>query len=128
MAEPAPAIWDRIELLGLRASGVHGANPEEQDRPQPWEVDLVLELDLSVAGRTDALSDTVDYGGVSVAVERIIVNERHQLLERLAQRIAETILGDEKVMAVQVNIRKLRPPVPVDLRTSGVFIRRTRSR
>ena len=126
MTDGGRRTWDRIELLGLRAVGVHGANPEEQDRPQPWEVDLILELDLSVAGRTDALGDTVDYGGVSVAVERVIATERHQLLERLAQRIAETILLDEKVMAVMVNIRKVRPPVPVDLQTSGVAIRRTR--
>ena len=126
MTDSARGSWDRIELLGLRAVGTHGANPEEQDRPQPWEVDLILELDLSIAGRTDALSDTVDYGGVSVAVERIIATEHHQLLERLAQRIAETILLDGKVMAVEVNIRKIRPPVPVDLATSGVAIRRTR--
>lgn len=118
---------DRIELRGLRAMGVHGVNPEEQERPQPWEIDITLELDLEAAGRTDALEDTVDYGAVSVEVERIVVTEQHQLIERLAQRIAETLLADPKISAVEVNVRKIRPPVPVDLATSGVVIRRTRS-
>lgn len=119
-------MMDRIELRGLRAVGVHGVNPEEQDRPQPWEVDLDLELDLSVAGRSDALSDTVDYGAVSVAVAQIISTERHQLLEKLAHRIAESLLADPKIAGVGVNIRKVRPPVPVDLATSGVAIHRSR--
>lgn len=115
---------DLISLRGLRAVGVHGVNPEEQTRAQPWEVDLDLELDLSRAGASDDLDDTVDYGAVSVAVERVIIGERHQLLERLAQRIADTVLGFRAVEAVTVEIRKVRPPVPVDLHTSGVRISR----
>ena len=115
---------DLIQLRGLRAVGVHGVNPEEQARAQPWEVDLDIELDLSRAGATDGLEDTVDYGGVCVAVERIIIGERHLLLERLAQRIAECVLADPKAEAVTVEIRKVRPPVPVDLDTSGVRITR----
>ncbi len=63
---PAPGIDppDRIELRGLRALGTHGVLPEEQERPQPFEVDLDLEVDLRRAGRSDDLADTVDYGAV----------------------------------------------------------------
>ena len=119
---------DLILLRGLRAVGVHGVNPEEKARAQPWEVDLELELDLAQAGATDNLADTVDYGGVCVAVERIIIGERHELLERLAQRIAECVLREPLIDAVTVEIRKLRPPVPVDVSTSGVRITRRRVR
>ena len=52
---------DRIELRGLRVLGVHGALPDEQVRAQPFEIDLDVDADLSVAGRSDHLDDTVDH-------------------------------------------------------------------
>jgi dihydroneopterin aldolase len=63
---------------------------------------------------------------MAAAVERVVTAEHHQLLERLAERIAEEVLGDERVAAVTVAVRKLRPPVPQDLDTSGVRITRSR--
>jgi dihydroneopterin aldolase len=59
-------------------------------------------------------------------VERIITTERFTLLERLATRIAEVALADERVESVTVSVRKLEPPVPQELTTSGVRITRTR--
>lgn len=117
---------DLIELRGLRASGICGALPEEQVRAQPLEVDLDVHADLAAAGRTDDLDDTVDYGSLADAVERVITTERFVLLERLAQRLAEVVLADERVDAVTVAVRKLRPPVPQQLATSGVRITRHR--
>ena len=117
---------DVLELRGLRVMGVHGALAEEQSRAQPFEVDVDVEADLSVAGRSDDLDDTIDYGAVVASVERVVAAEHHQLLERLAERIAEEVLADERVTAVTVSIRKLRPPVPQDLATSGVRITRHR--
>ena len=116
---------DRIRLAGLRLLGVHGALPEEQDRAQPFEVDVDLVADLPAAGRTDSLADTVGYGAVVAAVERIVVGESHRLLERLATRIADDVLEvDPRITAVTVTVRKLRPPVPVDLAWAGVTITR----
>jgi dihydroneopterin aldolase len=120
-------MTDRIELRGLRALGVHGVLPEEQTRAQPFDVDLDVEADLSTAGHTDRLEDTLDYGAMADAVERVVSAEHHQLLERLAERIAEEVLGDERVTSVTVTVRKLRPPVPQDLATSGVRITRKRT-
>jgi 7,8-dihydroneopterin aldolase/epimerase/oxygenase len=119
---------DRIELRGLRVLGVHGALAEEQTRAQPFEVDIDVSADLSRAGRTDDLDDTLDYGAIAEAVTRIVGSERFALLERLAQRMADEILADERVDGVTVTVRKLRPPVPVDLATAAVTITRTRSR
>ena len=118
---------DRIQLRGLRALGVHGFLPHEKDRAQPFEVDLDVEADLRAAGRTDALADTVDYGAVAATVERVVGLERHQLLERLATRIADDVLAvDPLITSVTVTVRKLRPPVPVDLAWAGVTVTRAR--
>lgn len=117
---------DRIELRGLVASGICGALPEEKVRRQPLEVDLDVVADLSTAGASDDLDDTLDYGAVAAAVERVITEERFVLLERLAQRLADVVLDDPRAVSVTVAVRKLRPPVPQVLATSGVRITRSR--
>jgi dihydroneopterin aldolase len=115
-------VTDRIELRGLRAVGIHGVLPEEQTRAQPFEVDLDVEADLRSAGRSDDLGDTIDYGALATAVAGVVTDERHALLERLAERIAEAVLVDARVTSVTVTLRKLRPPVPVDLASAGVQV------
>jgi len=118
---------DRIELRGLRVLGVHGALPEEQDRAQPFEIDLDVEADLSEAGATDQLADTVDYGALAAVVADVVGGERFRLLERLAERLAEGLAeADPRIRAVTVAVRKLRPPVPIDLASAGVRITRRR--
>lgn len=118
---------DLIELRGLTALGVCGALPEEQTRAQPLQVDLDIHADLGTAGDSDDLDDTVDYGAVCELVERVVTTERFHLLERLAARIAEVVLSDDRVQGVTVAVRKLRPPVPQIVETSGVRITRMRS-
>jgi len=113
---------DRIELRGLRALGTHGVLVEEQGRAQPFEVDLDVEADLRAAGRSDRLADTIDYGELAERVAAVISGERHALLERLAERIAETALQDRRVTSVTVTLRKVRPPVPLDLASAGVRV------
>ncbi len=116
-----------IQLRGIRVMGTHGVLPEEQARPQPFEVDLDVEADLTAAAATDDLDDTVDYAALAEAVHRIVGAERHQLLEKLAGRIAETAHdADRRIAAVTVTIRKLRPPVPVQMDSAGVRLHRTR--
>ncbi len=121
-------MHDRIELRGLRASGICGALPEEQQRAQPLELDLDVLADLAPAGRSDALDDTVDYGVLCRIVEHVVTTERFTLLERLASRVADVVLdADPRVTGVAVTVRKLRPPVPQQLETSGVHIERTQA-
>lgn len=119
---------DRIEVRGLRATVIVGVNPEERDRKQPIELDLDLHLDLAAAGRSDDLSDTVHYGEAAEVALRAVSECRALLLERVAHLVAEALLGyDDRVAAVTVSVRKLRPPVPLDLATTGVTITRARS-
>jgi 7,8-dihydroneopterin aldolase/epimerase/oxygenase len=119
-------VPDLIELRGLRAVGICGALPEERVRAQPFEVDLDVEVDLARAGQSDQLADTVDYGALSEAVVAVVADEQPVLLERMAGRIAEVVLAVPRVAAVTVTVRKLRPPVPVELDTAGVRIARRR--
>ncbi len=121
-----PSPGDIIELRGLRAVGICGALAEERVRPQPFEVDLDVEVDLAAAGASDQLGDTVDYGLLVEAVVGVITSEQPVLLERMAARIAAAVLDSPGVSAVTVAVRKLRPPVPTELATSGVRIRRAR--
>ena len=118
---------DRIELLGLQVMGICGALPEERERPQPLEIDLTVDADLALAGRTDDLADTIDYGAICDAVVAVVEGGAPQLLEQLAADVAAVVLDlDERITRVVVTVNKLRPPVPHALRTSGVCIVRTR--
>jgi len=119
---------DRIELRGLRLTAVVGVLPEERERAQPLELDVDLLLDVSAAGVSDDLTDTVDYGAVCDALASAVTSSQPLLLERLAAVAAESALAvDERIAAVELSVRKLRPPVAHDLATSGVRIVRRAS-
>ena len=118
---------DHIELRGPRLVGRVGVLDLERAQDQPLEIDLVLTADLAPAGASDDLADTVDYGAVCATVAAVVGDGHVALLERLAARVAESVLAaDARIAAVEVTVRKLRPPVPVDLATSAVRIRRDR--
>jgi dihydroneopterin aldolase len=119
-------VSDRLELVGLRVLGHHGALPGEQDRAQPFELDLFIDADFSAAVRSDELADAVDYGGLIAAARAIVENERFALLEALASAVAEALLAADGVLGVTVVLRKLRPPVPAQLESAGVRVSRTR--
>lgn len=115
---------DVIRITGLRLMGVHGVLEEEQQRAQPFEVDLELEVDAAAAGASDDLDDTVDYSAVAEAVARVVESEHHQLLERLAERIAEVCGADRRVLGLTVTVRKMHPPVRQLLDHVSVTVRR----
>ncbi|MBL78266.1 MAG: dihydroneopterin aldolase [Acidimicrobiaceae bacterium] len=122
MADDVPG--DRIQLRDLRVSAFCGVLPEEVARRQPFAFDLDVHADLATATISDRLEDTIDYGALSALVGGIAEDERFALLERFAGRVAEAVLAVDGVEAVTVEVRKLRPPVPEALGTSGVRIHR----
>ncbi len=115
---------DHIQLHGLRVLGIHGVGPAERLNPQPFEVDVDLMLDLGPAGRSDDLALTVDYGAVLEGVARVVAEKSFCLLEALAEAIAIEVRSDPRVAEVSVSVRKLRPPVPLDVASVGVRITR----
>ena len=127
MSEPSALPWDRIELRGLRLPARVGVLPIEREQDQPLEIDLDVVVDLGPAGASDDLADTVHYGAVCDAVAEAVGGGHVALLERLAEVVAQAVLGvDPRIVAVDLAVRKLRPPVPHDLATSGVHVVRTR--
>lgn len=118
---------DQIQLEAIRVSGTIGVLAEEQERTQPFEIDIVLDVDVRAAAATDDLSRSVDYGVPIAIAHRIVAGERHLLLERVATRIAEEVLELRGVEAVEVTVRKLKVPVPEDVASSAVRIRRDRA-
>jgi dihydroneopterin aldolase len=115
---------DRIFINALRELGVHGVLPEEQSRPQPFQVDVELGVDLTVPGESDSLDDTVDYAAVAESVRRVVASERYQLLERLAARIAEVCRADDRVSSVVVTVQKLQPSLRAMVESTAVRIER----
>ena len=118
---------DRIEINGLRVMTLVGVLPHEREATQPLEFDIVLEGDLRDAGRSDDLADTAHYGMVAERAAAIARESKDQLLERLVHRIAEDALSFDRVEAVEVVVRKLRPPIPEDVNFTSVRIRRSRA-
>jgi dihydroneopterin aldolase len=111
-----------ILVRGLEVLGRHGVLAEEQARAQPFGIDVDLDVDLGLPGRSDDLADTIDYALVIDGIVRVVEQERFQLLERLAARIGEVCCEDPRVLGATVTVRKLRPPVPVTIDHVGVTI------
>lgn len=118
---------DRIYLHEMVFMGRHGVTDEERAQPQQIEVDLDVSLDLSAAGRSDDLSDTVDYSRLFEQCREIVEQRSFHLLEGIAEAIAAAILaGFEQIDAVTVRVKK--PGVPLDgqVEHAGVVVERSR--
>ena len=121
-----PMAGDRLRVCGIEAFGHHGVLDFERRDGQFFRVDLELGLDTRAAAESDELSDTVDYGMLTRQVRRAVETEPVNLIERLAQRIAEVCLADERVQWTQVTVHK--PEAPIEATFSDVALTITRSR
>jgi 7,8-dihydroneopterin aldolase/epimerase/oxygenase len=120
-------VNDRIEIRDLRVTGTHGVLPEEQERAQPFSVDIVAWVDMEAAQESDDLVDTVDYGALAQTAADVVGGRSYRLLEALAGRLAGALLlVDPRLEAVEVTVRKLRPPLALHVASTGVQVRRTR--
>ena len=121
MAEPP---LDRIHIHDLRARCIVGTNPEERVNSQDVVINLTLHADLRRAGDSDDIGDTVDYRAVKKDVLAMVEASSYQLIERLAERIAEVCLAHHGVRRVDVLLEK--PGALRFARTVGVQIVRQR--
>lgn len=104
---------DVIEIRGIRGFGRHGVFDHERAAGQEFVVDVRLELDTRPAAASDDLADTVNYGVVAEQVHAAIENDPVDLLETLAQRIADLCLADQRVTGAAVTIHKPSAPITV---------------
>lgn len=119
---------DRITLRGMQFMGRHGVPDEERAEPQPFEVDVVVRLDLSRPSETDELADTVDYGTLFKLARQVVEERSFHLLEALAGAIAAAVLAAHPVDDVEVRVRKPKAPLPGAFESAEVRIRRRRGR
>ncbi|BCW56828.1 dihydroneopterin aldolase [Paenarthrobacter nicotinovorans] len=118
---------DRITLTGVTAVGYHGVFDFERRDGQPFVVDAVLHTDFTKAAETDDLQYTAHYGEVAGLITRHIEGEPLNLIEGLAVRIAEAILADYSVAAVDVTVHKPKAPIEVPFGDVTVSVHRERS-
>jgi dihydroneopterin aldolase len=117
---------DRILLNGLAFFGRHGCIPAERELGQKFLVDIELECDLTEAGESDKLADTIDYVAIYEGARDVMEGEPALLLESLARRIADFALEDERVQSAWVRIRKPHVALPIPLESLGVEVTRER--
>ena len=118
---------DKIILTGLELFGRHGCTESERKYEQPFVVDVELSLDLSRAIKTDDLGDTIDYVAVIADVKKIVGGTSRNLIETVAQDIAEFLLRKYFLLnAVKIILRK--PAPPVDEKFSGAVVEIFRER
>jgi len=126
VAERPHRTPDRITVHGLTGHGFHGVYPEERAAGQTFRVDAVLELDTAAAAATDDLALTVNYAELSQQLHAVLVGEPCDLLETLAQRLADCCLEHPAVEAVEITVHKPDADLGVPADDVTVAIRRPR--
>ena len=126
MAEPHRTP-DRIAIHGLSTHAFHGVYEAERRLGQTFRVDAVLELDTAPAAADDDLERTVNYAELARALHSVLTGEPVDLLETLAQRLADVCLEDPLVDAVEITVHKPDADLGVPFEDVTVGIRRARA-
>ena len=122
-----PPTPDRIALRGIRAHGHHGVYAFERERGQMFRVDAVLELDTRPAAADDTLGRTVNYAELAKKLYTVLASEPVNLLETLAERLADVCLAYPLVDAVEITVHKPQAELGVPFDDVTVSIRRERA-
>ena len=118
---------DRITLTGVTAVGHHGVFDFERRDGQPFVVDAVLYLDFTEAAQSDDVRDTAHYGEVAQRIVEWISGEPLNLIEALAVRIADSLLAEFKLHAVDITVHKPQAPIEVPFGDVAVAVHRERA-
>lgn len=117
---------DRIELRGLTVRGNHGVFDHERRDGQDFVIDVTVWIDLADAAASDELADTLDYGMLAERAAAIVAGPPRNLIETVAADIAEDVMGDLRVHAVEVVVHKPAAPIPLTFGDVAVVARRSR--
>jgi len=117
---------DRITLTGIRVQGHHGVFDFERKNGQEFVIDVIAWLDLSAASGTDDLSRTVHYGELAQEVADAVATSPVDLIETVAERVANVVLAHEAVTVTEVTIHKPHAPISVPFGDVSVTIVRRR--
>lgn len=123
MAESRP---DRIAVRGVRAHAHHGVFKREREQGQIFRVDAVLEVDTRPAAAGDDLDLTVNYAEIAQRLHSVLSHDPVDLLETLAERLADVCLAHPLVDAVEITVHKPEADLGVPFDDVTVTIRRER--
>ena len=119
-------MTDELSILGIECFAHHGVFDFEKRTGQTFVIDLSLGVETAAAAASDDLRDTVDYGSLVGSVKAAAEKDPVDLIETLAQRIADVCLLDERVQWVRVTVHK--PDAPIEATFSDVALTITRKR
>lgn len=119
-------MTDRIELRGLTVRGNHGVFDHERRDGQDFVIDITVWIDLADAAASDDLDDTYDYGALAQRAADIVSGPARNLIETVAAEIAEAVMADARVHAVEVVVHKPGAPIPLAFADVAVVARRSR--
>jgi 7,8-dihydroneopterin aldolase/epimerase/oxygenase len=118
---------DVIFVNSLVLHAYHGVMPHEGKIGQPFVLDLLLDIDLAEASRTDKLKDTVSYELLVKTASQAFCGERYQLVEAAAGAVANAVLDHyPMVRSIRITVRKPHAPIAATFDDVGVIITRTR--
>lgn len=117
---------DEITLTGLRANAFHGVLEEERRVGQVFIVDVTVYLSLVEAGASDDLDTTIHYGELAEEVVSAVERDPVDLIETVAERVAEVVLAHARAAAVKVTVHKPSAPITVPFDDVSVTITRAR--
>lgn len=119
-------LTDELTVRGIECFGHHGVLEFERREGQTFVIDLTLGIDTAPAAASDDLRDTVDYGSLVASVQAAVETDPVDLIETLAQRIADVCLSDDRVEWVSVTVHK--PDAPIEATFADVALTITRRR
>lgn len=117
---------DRIVIKGLHCSVRVGVNKEEQEVRRNCEIDLRIYYDLSAAGTSDDLNQTVNYSKVFHIIRDLSGKVSYKLMEAFAYRIFEEIFRNTAANRVSLRVKKMNPPIEGRFQYVGVEMTRNR--
>jgi len=115
-----------IRLTNMIFHAYHGVTPAEKEIGCQFEVDCEFNLDIDKASTADSLEHTIDYFLVYETISDIILNNKFNLVETLARRLADAVLDSFNLAWVKIRVRKVNPPVTGDIDYYEVEIERTK--
>jgi dihydroneopterin aldolase len=120
-------VSDSVFVNGLVLHAYHGVMPHEGKVGQSFILDLVLDIDLVNAAKSDKLADTVSYDAVVNVVSRTFTGKRYRLVEAAAGAVADAILQNfPRIDKVGITVRKPHAPVAAVFTDVGVTLIRSR--
>ncbi|MGF7184210.1 dihydroneopterin aldolase [Desulfitispora alkaliphila] len=118
---------EKIIMEKLEFYAYHGVLQEEKDLGQRFLVDVEIGFEGAKAGKSDKIEDTINYATVYDGVKNIVVNQKFNLIEKLAEEIASYVLTIDKVYWCKVRVNKPQAPIAGIFNNVAIEIMRERN-